>query len=367
MLGKVNTPRIAAGGQMTADREERDKGGGIDMQSRLGRRAALQLLALGAGAGLVFSEGRRRTKLYVTNSLGDDITVIDLENLKVIGDLRVGKHPHGVAAREDGRLLFTTIESEKDLKVIDTSTGKVTDTIPLGGEPNQCAVTPNGRFVAVPIRDGNSVELIDMDQKRVVKILPVKVPHNCFNAGNNEHMFVTSMGDDRVYVVDLQTMSYIAELPVGGIPRPIAVSRDEKTMYVALSDFHGFVIVDVPQRRVIQRVELPPGPHNTNPLEPHTETHGLALSPQGRALWVTSLGDDSMYVFDTATKQLSPKIPVGHSPNWVTFSPDGQYCCVSNTGSNDCSVISARGRHEIGRIKVGEAPKRLLAVSVPPP
>jgi YVTN family beta-propeller protein len=38
---------------------------------------------------------------------------------------------------------------------------------------------------------------------------------------------------------------------------------------------------------------------------------------------------------------------------------------VSNSGSDDCSIIDARTRREVTRVKVGKGPKRLLAVSVP--
>src|SRR6266700_7842194 len=164
------------------------------MTRKIACRAILALLVLGTAAPLARSQTTPTMKLYVTNSLGDDITVIDLEALKVVGDIKVGERVHGVAAQADGRRLFTTIESERNLKIIDTAADQVIRTIPLTGRPNQCAVTPNGRFVGVPIRDGNGVDIVDMTQHRVVKTLPVKVPHNCFNAGNNEHMFVTSMG-----------------------------------------------------------------------------------------------------------------------------------------------------------------------------
>jgi YVTN family beta-propeller protein len=114
-------------------------------------------------------------RLYVTNSLGDDITVIDLATLRVVDDIKVGKHVHGIAAPTDGRRLFVTIESERNLKVIDTATDQVTDIIPLTGRPNLCASTPDGRFVAVPIRDGNSVDIVDTTQHKVVRVLPVQV------------------------------------------------------------------------------------------------------------------------------------------------------------------------------------------------
>jgi YVTN family beta-propeller protein len=91
----------------------------------------------------------------------------------------------------------------------------------------------------VPIRGGDSVDLVDVTAGKVVKNLPVKVPHNCYNAQRNDHVWVTSMGDHKVNLIDLKTLKYIAEVPVGGTPRPLAVTRDEKTLYCQLSDLQG--------------------------------------------------------------------------------------------------------------------------------
>lgn len=331
-----------------------------------GRVAAFLVLAalLTSATGLAGAEGPRRMKLYVTNSEGSTITVIDLATFKASGEIKVGYRVHGLAAEADGRRLFTTVEPERTLKVIDTRSDKVIDTLKLAGRPNQCAVTPNGRFVGVPIRDGASVDIVDVAERKIVKVLPVKVPHNCYNAGSNDNVFVTSMGDHEVNLIDLRSMSYVARIPVPGVPRPIAVSRDEKTLFAALSDLHGFVIVDIPSRRVVDKVVLPP-PSRDSPIEPHTPTHGLELTPDGKELWVTSLGDDGVYVYDLASKKLSDKIPTGNVPIWLTFSPDGRYCCVSNAGSDDCSIIDTRTRREVARPKVGKEPKRLVVVSIP--
>jgi YVTN family beta-propeller protein len=304
-------------------------------------------------------------RLYVTNSLGDDITVIDLRTLKVVGDIKAGEHVHGICAQADGRRFFTTIESERNLKVIDTASERIVETVPLTGMPNQCAATPSGRFVGVPIRDGNSVDIVDVLQAKVVKVLPVKVPHNCFNAGSDDHIYVSSMGDHTINLIDLKKMNYAAKIPVGGIPRPYAVSKDEKTAYVALTDFHGFAVVNIPGRQLIERVELPPAPPLECPLEPHTPTHGLALSPDGREIWATSLADNGVYLYELFGKRLSKEIPTGKCPNWIALSPDGVYCCVSNSGSDDCSIIDTRSRREVARLKVGKGPKRLLAMTVP--
>jgi YVTN family beta-propeller protein len=325
--------------------------------------AVLMLSAFGLSKVVPAKMGT--AKAYVTNSLGDTITMIDLGTLQATGTIKVGKRVHGVCAPADGQKLFTTIESEKVLKVIDTATNEVTATIALTGRPNQCASTPDGHYVGVPIRDVGGIDIIDIPLGKVVKVLPVNMPHNSYNTGRNDVLYVSSMGDHEIDRINLKTMEYTDKIPVGGIPRPYAVTKDEKTLYVALSDFHGFEVVSIPDKKEIARVDLPPAPPADCELEPHTETHGLALTPNGKELWVTSLSDGGVYVYDIATKKFSKEISTGECPNWIAFSPDGKYATVSNSGSNSTSVIDTKTQQVAATVKVGEGPKRLLAMVVP--
>jgi YVTN family beta-propeller protein len=171
------------------------------------------------------------------------------------------------------------------------------------------------------------------------------------------------MGANQINVIDLTTMTYSAKVKVGGIPRPYVVTPDGTTIYVAVTDLHGFMKVDVASGKM-QRVEMPAENHTPKqrPYEPsNTLTHGLALSPDGTELWVTSLLDDCLYVYDVKANKITGRVQVGDGPNWVTFSPDGKYVCVSNTGTDDVSIIDARSRREVKRVKVGKAPKRVVA------
>jgi YVTN family beta-propeller protein len=328
------------------------------------KRHAARAAAL-AAVLLLVPPARSATKLYVTSSAGDNIHVIDLETLQPAGRIRTADRPHGAAASADGRRFFTTIESDHTLLVLDTATDKVLQTIKLTGLPNQCAATADGKHVGVPIRGADRVDLVDVAKGEVVKSLPVKLPHNCYCAGSNSLLFVTSMGEHSVKLIDLKTLSYVAEIPVGGVPRPLAVTRDGRTLYCALSDLHGFVIADIGRREVVKKVELPPLPAGVKLPVPHTPTHGLELTPDGKELWVTSCATDSVYVFDTADQKIVGKVGVGRGPNWVTFSPDGRYCCISNVLSDDVSILGVQKRQEVARVKVGKQPKRLVAVMVP--
>jgi YVTN family beta-propeller protein len=137
-------------------------------------------------------------------------------------------------------------------------------------------------------------------------------------------MFVTSTGSNQANMIDLRMLEYTAEIPVGGVPRPIAVDREEKTLYVVLSGFHGFVIVVIPSGKVAGKVEFPPLPSGIDlrPLR-NRATHGLTLAPDGKELWVASVPTGSVYVYDVQNGKVLPAIGVGKLPNWIAFSPDG--------------------------------------------
>jgi YVTN family beta-propeller protein len=301
-------------------------------------------------------------KLYVGNSRGDDISVIDMASLKVTGDIKAGERVHGVCLQADGKRLFVTVETDHTLRIIDTATQQTIGTVKVTGRPNQCAATPDGKYVAVPIRDGDSVDVIDVSQQKIVKTLPIKEPHNALNTGSNRYIYVSSMGSHEIDLIDLEKMDFAAHIPAGGRPRPYTVSSDGKTMYVAVADLHGFVIVDIPGQKVTARVEIPAEHASLKKLQYETQdtlTHGLALTPDGKELWVSSLKDDAMYIYDVKAKKITGRVNTGEGPNWIVFTPDGKYACISNAETDDVSIIDAKTRREVTRVKVGKAPKRL--------
>jgi YVTN family beta-propeller protein len=327
-----------------------------------------KMLALAIVCLVAASGAQARSVLYVANSQGDDITVIDLPTQKVITTFKVGPIVHGICAQGDGRRAFATIESNHTLQVIDTQKNAVIDTVQLPGQPNECAATTDGHYVVVPLlAPANSAVIIDMTEKKIVKTLPLRHPHNCFTpeGGSNTVVWCEERDAFRINRIDLKTMEYTDMVRVAGDPRPFIVSADEKTLYTALSGLHGFATIDIPGKMMTQTL-LPPMPWMNCRVEPpNTPVHGIALTTDGKKLWVTSVSDSGIYVYDIASKKLGPKITVGECPNWISMSKDGKYATVSNADTDDASILDARSEKEIARVKVGTAPKRLLVIEVP--
>jgi len=330
------------------------------------------LLALGAALGLIPLAGgaaaATRSMLYVANSQGDDISIIDLATQKLVKTLKVGPIVHGICAQADGKRAFATIESEHSLKVIDTKTSTVTDTIPLGGQPNECAATNDGRYVVVPLlAPVNTSVVVDVAQKKIVKSFPTRHPHNCFTpeGGSNSIVYCEERDAFRIHRIDLDKMEVTNEVKVAGDPRPFAITKDEKTLYTALSGLHGVAVIDIPSQTMSQ-IALPPMPWMACKVEPpNTPVHGIGITPDSKKLWITSVSDAGVYVYDIASKKLGKKITVGACPNWIGFSADGKYAGVSNADSDDASILDVKAEKEIARVKVGTAPKRVLVIEVP--
>ena len=325
------------------------------------RFAMLALCALATAADA-------RTLLYVGNSLGDDVTVIDPATQKVVTTIKVGKQVHGVCAPADGKTAYVTVEATHQLQIVDTRTNTVTGTIALPGQPNECAVTNDGHYVAVPLlAPANSVVIYDMTSKALVKTLPIRKPHNCFTpeGGSNTAIWCEERDLYRINRIDLAKMDYTDFVNVGGDPRPFIVMPDEKTIYTALSGLHGVATIDLATKTQTE-LTLPAMPLMNCKVEPaNTPTHGIALTTDRKKLWITSVSGGGVYIQDLASGKVSAKMQTGPCPNWISMSSDGKYAGVSNADSDDTSILDAHTGKELARIKSGLGPKRVLMIDVP--
>lgn len=80
------------------------------------------------------------------------------------------------------------------------------------------------------------------------------------------------------------------------------------------------------------------------------EPEGLALSPDGRYLYVAEAQGNAVVVLNTSDLALQVRIPVGDSPRHLAFSPEGTHLFVTNTNSGTISVVRADNDSVVGTI-----------------
>ena len=94
--------------------------------SRLGIGAVMVLTIVFGAAPL--ASARRAAgprKLYVDNTSGSTVSVIDLDTRKVVREIPVGLHPHGLGVLPDQTRLYVSVESDRTVKVIDPSSDAI--------------------------------------------------------------------------------------------------------------------------------------------------------------------------------------------------------------------------------------------------
>lgn len=305
-------------------------------------------------------------RVYVANTDGASISIIDPLTNRAIGEISVSKNPHAVILSPDMTRFYVPSESEDVLDVIDRFSLNRIAKVHLGRRPNNLAITRDGRYVYVCIRQESWVEVVDTQRFTVVKRIPVgRNPHNVYLLPDGRHMLATSMGENKLTLIDTQTQEPDGAIPLPGVPRPLAMDSQAKCLFIQLSNLHGFLEFDLAARKIMKKVPLPEPPPGAKPLIPETFSHGIAISPDQKTLWVNSLLLNSVSVFSLPDLTLLTTIPVGRGPDWMTFLPDGSKCYVSNAGSNSVSVIDVGSRKELIQIPVGKIPKRIIAAELP--
>lgn len=307
-------------------------------------------------------------KLYVANSAGHDIHVIDTATNRVIQRIEVGPEPHGLAATAGGDRIFITVENTKgdrgELLWFDPFSDTVTRRLAVGPRPNQLAVTPDGSIAYVPCDDATWWVVDTVKAEVLTRIATGGRPHNTLCSPDGRRMYLGPKGSYHVLIADTTTHKLVGEIPLSDAPRPIALSKDETRLYANVDTLIGFEVADIPLRAVIHRVEaeVPEGL-----LRKASRSHGIGLRPGEKELWMCDVYHDRTYVFDLTTelpRQVATIVMKGGG-YWMAFSPDGTHCYISERVGNTVAVIDTDTRETIARVAVGNAPKRVLVVALP--
>ena len=333
--------------------------------SRIPKKPFLALLlALPLAAGTV--------RIIQTNSAGDDVSIIDPATNKVVGTIKGIEVNHGATYAPDGSHYYISNEAESTLDVVDTKSLKVTRSIPLSGHPNNISISKDGRrvYVSIAVAPG-AVDVIDTSSMEKVKSIPVKgAVHNTYVTPDGKFVVAGSIPSKTITVIDQQseTPAWSLTMDLGIRPMAFYTNPDGSTkwIFVQLTGFNGFAVVDFATRKEINRIKLPELPPGKAPfLVGGNESHGMAITSDGKTLIVNSRLNTAIYSYSLPDLKLLGSVEVGLSPDWVTLTPDGKKAYVANAGSNSVSVIDIQAMREITRIPVGQVPKRNTTAVMP--
>jgi YVTN family beta-propeller protein len=251
--------------------------------------------------------------------------------------------------------------------LVDAATGKVLAKLPTGQGPHEVAISPDGRTAYIPdygafavypagdqthTRLGNTITVIDLVNRFVKARFNVGThvgPHDVRVSRDGKYLWVTTETPMALMELDAATGELLHLWPT---------KQDRVHMVVPAPDEKKFYLTNTVSGSV-SVLERPSGAVKIIPTGPGTE--GIAISPDGREVWVASRQDHKVEVISTASDEMVATFPSGgRGPVRVAFTPDGTQVWVTNAASDSAAVFDASSRALLGTLPLGKNPSGMV-------
>ena len=191
-------------------------------------------------------------------------------------------------------------------------------------------------------------------------------------AAPTHEVFVTNELSGDLTIIDGDRLQVVATIPLGKRPRGIEATRDGRRLYIALS---GSPIEGPPDARndaggsagqpVADKSADGIGEFDVRSRKLTRVIHGvsdpekLAVTPDGRQLYVASEDSGSVVIIDVESGQQKAAIAVGTEPEGVRASPDGSTVYVTAEGARQVTIVDTRTHKVLKQLQVGERPRSI--------
>src|ERR1700684_965784 len=325
-------------------------------------------------------------RIYVTNSAGDSIHVIDPVSNKVVQEIKDVVGAHGIAVSPDGARVYGSNEETSTLDVFDRKSGKLIKKVALSDHPNNIPVTKNGDRIVVAIARGRGgLDIVDaatLTLKTTISANGGRL-HNVYVTPDNKYVVGGSIPQKTFYVFDLEKEQLAWAMPMDLGVRCVAIETNPdgstKRVFAQMSSLNGFSVIDIAQQKEVARIKLPgvPQEFDSGGYRDNEPSHGIGIAPDNKTLWVTSIPNNAVYEYSLADLKLIGKVdlpsetiaghaaPLSAGANWVTFTPDGKELFISNSELRSVSVVDTAAMEGVKVIPVGEVPKRNNTLVIP--
>jgi YVTN family beta-propeller protein len=337
-------------------------------------------------------------RLFVTNTWDDTLSVIDTRALAVTATWSVGAEPSGVVEDPAGKYVFVANRISSDIAVLDAQTGEEQKRLLAGRGASYLTLSPDGKRIyathiypnpvspnAEPVNrtvPESEISVIDAERAEVVDRIPLHAiagvfhvavsadgrlgavaeyhPKNLVPLAHLEHggafaYTLTLFGADvgKPVEIPLDELDRYASQPFG-----VAFAPDKSRLYVTLGGSESVLAIDV--ARLLRFIHAHPRPASgsfaqdlsasgnyvTARIPVGLNPRGLALSGDGRRLFVANRLDDSISVIDTGSLRVASTIALA-GPKTISELRRGEqtfytahYSFQGQIGCSSCHIDS---------------------------
>lgn len=280
--------------------------------------------------------------LYVSDHSSDAVYVINATSHAITATVRVGNSPSGMAL--SGDRLYVTSRGSGGLAVINTASLVATN-VSCTLSPRYATILPDGRKAYVTNGDIGTVSVLNMDTMSILSTIDVGGITNKLTASpDGKRVYVADTGNDRILLIDTASDTVTGNWSLGLTPTDVVTSHDGSFVYVvhtrkvADMSYYDLSVIDVATGKV----------RSTSQLGKFAGS--LAVSPDGKKLYVCLWESNMVLVVDSSTGMITSRITARGSPEDVKVSPDGRTVYVACPNGDGVLAIDAKSEKIVANI-----------------
>lgn len=277
---------------------------------------------------LPFAVATNQNVVYVTQLWAASAVRADLPSTTLSAPFAVGDLPSQVRMSPDGATAYVGNQDTRTITFVNVATNSAFATVSVpGGSILTIGLTRDGTRLYA-LTDFTGVFIIDVATRTVVGQIPVGSTGSLL-AGVAFHpfspcMYIAARDEGAVRTVDLTTNTVVRTATVaGGQIQNVAVSLDGGSLYGT----------DIGRSKLITWDLTSAG---SGYVETDVGTPGfrnvfdVAVTPDNAQLYVSTLSDGRVYIFDRATRVLTGSVVTGGSGRYIGFNGLGSHAVVAN-------------------------------------
>jgi YVTN family beta-propeller protein len=298
-------------------------------------------------------------KAYVACFGADAVYVLDPVMADLLGPpVATGKGPLGLDILPNGHRLYVANILGNSVSVLDTRTDTVIASIDLtasaypAAAPSTVVASPSGLAVYVLCGgDEPQVAIVDPLENTVVGSItlpPGTIPRDM--ALHSGALWVTDSVNGEIVVCNIEAQVSLEEtIPA---PKVGAIAGCPACSFLLFTAPTSIGLLDVTRRSVARDV-----------ITATTAPEMLVLDPEGRTVYLTDSGAESVQAYDVRTRTRLFSIGVEKHPEGIDLARGGRLVVVTGPSDDTVSLIDTLCRMELEQVKVGAAPRRVRILS----
>ena len=298
---------------------------------------------------------------YVTNSYSNTLSVIDLNEERLVATHTTGTAPVNPTFNRDWTKLYFANVEDGTLSIVDTETGNIVDTIPAGApHPSGLRFMPDGKhlvisFIGEETSDPGMLGIMDLASGKLVKTIPVQAQSERFDlTPDGKRAYVANLVAQSISVVDLEKGSVIATIPSPEkYPFNVLVSPKGSRAYVGAVMGNKIIEIDTTTNEIIKTIETAAGPN------------GMTFTPDGDNILFTAVYAGRLQAYNLTAGVVSEGSFVGLLPGFVRLSANGFKGILVRPYGRQISIFDGTTMQVLKNIETGVGPSTVAICGNP--